>query len=83
MTRPSEIIEWTATRKDKMIHISATLTGNVVRLYECEESAIAGWCGSIEMPADVLCEIADAYRASDRRFTPDARQQDMWDGSEY
>jgi len=82
MTRPIEIMEWTATRKGKAFHISATLTGNVVRVFECEESAIAGWCGSIEMPADVLCEIADAFRTSDRRVS-DARQMDMLDRSEY
>jgi hypothetical protein len=62
MPRPVTIAEWTAVRRDKQVHISATLMGNNVRLYQCEESAIAGWCGSIEMPADVLCEIADAYR---------------------
>jgi len=82
MTRSFDIMEWTATRKGKAFHISATLMGNVVRVFECEESAIAGWCGSIEMPADVLLEIADAFRTADRRVS-DARQLDMLDRSEY
>lgn len=56
--RALEIGQWTAHRGERVVHFSAALIGNRVRLYECEETARAGWIASVEMPADVLAECA-------------------------
>jgi hypothetical protein len=57
MPRAINIAEWTAHRGDKLVHVHASLTGNSVTLFECEETPSGIGRDCVEMPGYVLREI--------------------------
>jgi hypothetical protein len=70
MPRAIDIADWTVRRAGSVIHVHASLTGNAVRLYECEETATGIGRDCVEMPGDMLREIVarmDAGRVDDER----------------
>lgn len=78
MPRAINVAEWTAHRGDKLVHIHASLTGNSVTLFECEETPSGIGRDCVEMPSDVLREIV--ARMADARVE-DERQGVMYLGS--
>ena len=57
MPRPINIADWTRQRDGKVVHIHASLTGNSVKLFECEETAQGIGRDCVEVQADMLREI--------------------------
>jgi len=56
--RALNIGEWTAQRGDRTVTVHASLYGNNVKLYECDETPRGIGRDCVEMPADVLREFA-------------------------
>lgn len=58
MMRPIAIGEWIDHRGDRTVTVHASLFGNNVKLYECEETPRGIGRDCVEMPAYVLREFA-------------------------
>jgi len=70
MPRAIGIANWTAQRSGHLVHIHASLTGNSVKLFECEETAQGIGRDCVEVQADMLREIMarlDDGRVDDER----------------
>ncbi len=70
MPRPINIADWTRQRDGRVVHIHASLTGNSVKLFECEETAQGIGRDCVEVQADMLREIMarlDDGRVDDER----------------
>lgn len=57
MPRSIDIADWTVRRAGCVVHVHASLTGNSVKLFECEETASGIGRDCVEMPSDMLREI--------------------------
>ena len=70
MPRAISIAEWTAHRGGKLVHVHASLTGNSVTLFECEETPSGIGRDCVEMQTDMLRELMarlDDGRVDDER----------------